>query len=396
MSEREPLIFLVSGEASGDILAGRLMAALKQETGGRIRFAGVGGPQSERQGLTSLFPMRELSLIGIAEVIPHVPLIVRRLNETVAAARGLKPDAVVTVDSPSFTLRVARRLRASGIPAIHYVAPQLWAWRPGRARRLALSVDHLMALLPFEVSFFAQYGIPCTYVGHPAIEGGIEAADGAGFRTRHDIPADATALLVVPGSRNFEVRGTLPIFKEAVLLLKGKHPDLQIVVPVATSTAEIVREVTSDWPFHVVLADAGERFDAFAACDAALAKSGTVTLELALSNVPMAVAYRVSAVTAFVIRRMVRVQHAALVNLLAGREVVPEYIQENFTPERLANAVDELLRSGEAREAQQRGFREVADLIGTGDTAPSVRAARLVLDVIRAREAGVPAKSGLV
>ena len=167
MDGREPLIFIVSGEASGDNLAGRLMAALKRETGGRVRFAGVGGSQSERQGLESLFPMSDLSVMGFAEVLPHLPRIVRRLNETTAAVRRLKPDAVVTVDSPGFCLRLAHHLRGSGIPVIHYVAPQLWAWGPFRARKLKKRVDHIMALLPFEVPFFAKYGIPCTYVGHP-------------------------------------------------------------------------------------------------------------------------------------------------------------------------------------------------------------------------------------
>jgi lipid-A-disaccharide synthase len=388
MTEREPLIFVISGEASGDNLAGRLMAALKQETGGRVRFAGVGGPQSERQGLDSLFPMRELSLIGIAEVIPHVPLIVRRLNETVAAGRRLKPDAVVTVDSPSFTLRVARRLRASGIPVIHYVAPQLWAWRPGRARKLARSVDHLMALLPFEVPFFATYGIPCTYVGHPAIEAGIELADGAAFRTRHGIPPDVPALLVAPGSRAGEVRRMLPVFGDALRLLREAYPELRIVIPVAHTAAEVVAAMTQDWQYPVILVpDATERFDAFAACDAAMAKSGTVTLELALANVPMVVAYKVSTSTAFLVRRMgVSVQYASLVNLLAGRQVAPEFIQEECTAARLAAAVGELLQPGEAIEAQQQGFREVAGKLGASDPSPSVRAARLVLDIVRARE----------
>ena len=170
MSLKQPLIFIVSGETSGDNLAGKLMAALKAETDGRVRFAGIGGPQSEAEGLTSLFPMRELSLIGLAEVLPHLPRLIKRLNQTAEAALALKPDAVVTVDSPGFCLRLADRLRDSGIPIVHYVAPQLWAWRPGRAHKLATRVDRLMVLLPFEVPFFAGYGIKSIFVGHPAIE----------------------------------------------------------------------------------------------------------------------------------------------------------------------------------------------------------------------------------
>ena len=189
MSRQEPLIFIVSGETSGDNLAGRLMAALKAQTEGRVRFAGVGGPQSEAQGLTSLFPMRELSVMGLAEVLPHLPRLIRRLNQTTEAALALKPDAVVTVDSPGFCLRLAHHLRGSGIPIVHYVAPQLWAWRPGRARKLAKRVDHLMALLPFEVPFFANYGIRSTFVGHPAIESGADQGDGSGLQGASRHPA---------------------------------------------------------------------------------------------------------------------------------------------------------------------------------------------------------------
>jgi lipid-A-disaccharide synthase len=389
MSREEPLIFVVSGEASGDNLAGRLMAALKAETGGRVRFAGVGGSQSAAHGLESLFPMRELSVMGLAEVLPHLPRLIRRLNETAAAVQALNPDVIVTVDSPGFCLRLAHKTRSTGIPIVHYVAPQLWAWRPGRARKLAKRVDHLMALLPFEVPFFANYGIPCTYVGHSAIESGAARGDGLAFRKRHDLPADVPLLCVVPGSRSGEVRRILPVFSEALRLLKENYADLRVVIPVAASVADEVDALTKDWPLPVIqVAEAEERFDAFAACDAAMTKSGTVTLELALAQVPMVVAYRVSAATAFLIRRMgVDVEHASLVNLLAGHAVVPELLQEDCTADRLAAAVDELLRSEEAREAQREGFREVLKVLGETTPPPSERAAKVVLDAIRVRNA---------
>jgi lipid-A-disaccharide synthase len=388
MSGPDPLIFVVSGEISGDNLAGRLMAALKRKTGGNIRFAGVGGPASEAQGMTSLFPMSELSLVGLAEVLPHLPRLIRRLNQTTHAVRSLKPDAVVTVDSAGFSTRLAHHLRGSGIPVVHYVAPQLWAWRPGRARKLAKRVDHLMALLPFEEAFFAEYGIPCTYVGHPAIESGASRGDGLRFRTRHGIPSDAPLLCVVPGSRAGEVHRMLPTFGEALRRLKDRHPDLQVVIPAVEATAATVREDTREWPLSVTLVDTGERYDAFAAADAALAKSGTVTLELALAKVPMVVGYRVSAATAFLIRRMgVNVEHASLVNLLLGREVVPEFIQEACTGEAMAEAVDRLLRSEEAREAQRQGFRELDEVLGEPDPPPSERAAQVVLEIVNGRSA---------
>jgi lipid-A-disaccharide synthase len=395
MDRREPLIFIVSGEASGDNLAGRLMAALKRKTGGRIRFAGVGGSQSEGQGLESLFPMSDLSVMGLAEILPHLPRLIGRLNQTTKAARDLKPDAVVTVDSPGFSLRLAHHLRGSGIPVIHYVAPQHWAWGSFRTRKLKKRVDHILALLPFEVPFFAQHGIPCTYVGHPTVEVGLERGDGPAFRARHGISADAPLLCVLPGSRAGEVSRILPVFGAALLQLKKKHPDLRIVIPVVDSVAQLVRDITADWPLpEVTVVDMAERADAFAASDAAMAKSGTVTLELALANVPMLVAYRVSPASAFLIRRMgVSVEHASLVNLLAGRLAVPEFLQEDCTPDRLAVAAGEILWSEPVRAKQRQAFKEVVKALGAPTPSPSERAAQVVLDIVGAK---TPADRALI
>lgn len=383
MSGQEPLVFIIAGEPSGDNLAGRLIGALRTMTSDRIRIAGVGGPQSEAQGLKSLFPMRELALIGIAEVVPHLPRLLKRMSQTAATIREMKPDIVVTVDAPSFTLRVANKLRGSGIPIVHYVAPQAWAWRAGRAKTLGHRVNHLMALLPFEVPFFAEHGLPTTYVGHPAIESAL-AGDGPSFRKSHGIADTAPLLCVVPGSRNSEVRRMLPVFAEAVETLSERYRDLQIVIPVAPNVAETVEAQTRGWPLPVLhVTNPAERFDAFAASDVAMAKSGTVTLELGLARVPMAVAYRVSALTAFIVRRMpIAVQYASLVNLLAEREVVPELLQEDCTAEAVAEKVGTLLGSPEARAEQQEGFAEVLRVLGDADPPPSERAAKVVLDLI--------------
>jgi len=384
MDRREPLIFIVSGEASGDNLAGQLMGALKRKTGGRVRFAGVGGAQSESQGLTSLFPMSDLSVMGLAEILPHLPRLIRRLGETTAAIGRLKPDAVVTVDSPGFCLRLAHHLRGSGIPIIHYVAPQLWAWGPFRARKLKKRVDHIMALLPFEVPFFEKYGISCTYVGHPTVDAGVERGDGPAFRLRHGIGPDTPVLCVLPGSRAGEVRRILPIFGRALLLLKEKYPDLRIAIPVVDAVTSLVEDITRDWPVpEILIIDMAERFDAFAAADAAMAKSGTVTLELALAKVPMVVAYRISPTSAFLVRRMgISVEHASLVNLLAGRQVVPERLQEDCTPENLAASVDEILASEQVRAGQLQAFEEVVNALGDRTPPPSERAAMVVLDIV--------------
>jgi lipid-A-disaccharide synthase len=388
MDRPEPLIFIVSGETSGDNLAGRLMAALKRKTDGGIRFAGVGGPQSEKEGLKSLFPMSDLSVMGLAEILPHLPRLIRRINETAAAARELKPDALVTVDSPGFCLRLAHHLRGSGIPVIHYVAPQLWAWGPFRARKLKKRVDHIMALLPFEPPFFEQYGISCSYVGHPAIDAGAERGDGPAFRRRHGLGAEATVLCALPGSRAGEVRRMLPVFGDALRLIKEQYPDLRVVIPAVDSVADLIKDITRDWPLPVLLVnDMAERFDAFAASNAAMAKSGTVTLELALAGVPMVVAYRISPASAFLVRRMgVAVEHASLVNLLLGRQVVPEFLQEDCTGPKVAEAMIDLLGAKKARQAQQKDFKEVAQALGERTPSPSERAAKLVLDIVQSRE----------
>jgi lipid-A-disaccharide synthase len=333
--------------------------------------------------------MSDLSVMGLAEVLPHLPRLIRRINETARAARELAPDAVVTVDSPGFCLRLAHHLRGSGIPVIHYVAPQLWAWGPFRAKKLKKRVDHIMALLPFEVPFFAQYGIPATYVGHPAIDAGAEHGDGPAFRARHKISVDTPLLCVLPGSRAGEVRRMLPVFGEAVALLKQKHPDLRIVIPAVDSVAGLVRDMTKDWPLPVLLvSDMAERFDVFAASNAAMAKSGTVTLELALAGVPMVVAYRISPTSAFIVRRMgVAVEHASLVNLLLGRQVVPEFLQEECTGANIAEGVDEILSSETVRAAQQKDFAAVVKALGSPTPSPSERAAKVVLDIVQGRAA---------
>ena len=385
-AEAGPLIFLVAGEASGDNLAGRLMAALKRKTGERVRFAGVGGPAMVREGLDSLFPMGELSLMGLAEILPHLPRIRRRLRQTVAEIERLAPDAVVTVDSPEFAFRVARRIGHLGVPRVHYVAPHVWAWRPRRARKLAHCLDHLLALLPFEPRFFEGSGLPCSFVGHPVLEAGAERGDGAAFRARHGIAPDATVVSVLPGSRHTEVRRLLPVFAQAVRLLGRNRPGLTVAVATVEAVRDEVTAAVRAWPMPtIVVTEPAEKYDAFAASRAAVAKSGTVTLELALAGVPMVVCYKVSPVTAFLARRLVSVDHVALVNLLADRQVAPELLQAACTPQAIVEAVEPLLTDEAERAAQLSGFRDVVARLGGVSPAPSERAAEVVLEVIQRR-----------
>ncbi len=381
--EAGPLVFLIAGEASGDNLGARLMAALKRRTGNRIRFAGVGGAAMAEEGLVSLFPMGELSLMGLAEILPHLPRLLRRLGETAAEVARLRPQAVVTIDSPEFSFRVARRIARLGIPRVHYVAPQVWAWRPGRARKLVGTIDHLLALLPFEPRFFEDAGLPCGFVGHPVVESGADRGDGAEFRARHGIAPEATVISVLPGSRHNEVGRLLPVFERAAELLARDRPEIVFAVSTVEAVREEVAAAVQNWVRPAIaVTDPAEKFDAFAASRAAISKSGTVTLELALAGVPMVVCYKVSALTGFFVRRLVRVPHASLVNLLADRVVVPELMQEACTPAVIAEIVAPLLDEGAARAAQLAGFEEVLERLGGSTPAPSERAAAAVLGIV--------------
>ena len=373
------LLYLVAGEASGDVLGARLMAALAARRPG-LRFAGVGGQRMQAQGLVSLFPMQELSLMGLAEVLPALWRVLARLRETEADVLARRPDALVTIDAPSFTLRLAARLRPKGVRVIHYVAPQVWAWRPGRVRKIAARVDRLLCLLPFEPGFFAAAGIDARFVGHPILEG-ASPGDGMAFRATAGIAPDAPVLAVMPGSRSGELARHLPLFGEALARLSGEVPG---VVPVALALPEHEARIATAWPgTRVVSADADKR-DALAAAAAALVKSGTSSLEVALAGVPQVVAYRGNPLTAAIVRRLVRVRHASLVNLLASESAVPELLQEQATGASLAAAVGTLLSDPRAAERQHAAFAEVrAALAAPGGVAPSEAAAEAVLEALQ-------------
>lgn len=381
-----PLVFLVAGEPSGDALGARLMAALKARTGGAVRFAGIGGEGMAAQGLDSLFPMSELSVMGLIEVLPRLPGILRRLGETAREVRRLRPAAVVTIDSPDFCFRLAKRLRGTGVPLIHYVAPSVWAWRPGRARKIAGFLDHLLALLPFEPPFFEREGLACTFVGHPVVESGADQGDGVAFRARHGIPAEAPLICVLPGSRRSETSRLLPVFARTVAGLRERRPALRAVVPVIGAVADEVAGAVADWPVPTtVVRERAEKYDAFAAAAVALAASGTVALELAMADLPAVIAYRLSPPSAWLARRLIRVPYVSLVNLVLDRPVMPELLQEDCRPERLVAALASLLDDGAARRAQTEAGREALVRLGRGGPSPGERAATVVLDVIAAR-----------
>jgi lipid-A-disaccharide synthase len=379
----EPLlVYLVAGEPSGDLLGARLMAALRAETAGRVRFAGVGGEEMAAEGLQSLFPLRDVAVMGLLEVLPAAARVLRRVRQTARDVLARRPAVVVTIDSWGFTGRVAARLQRAGVPAprVHYVAPMVWAWRPGRARRLARRLDHLLCLLPNEPPYFEAAGLPATHVGHAVVESGAEGGDGPGFRRRHGIAPGTPLLCLLPGSRRSETTRLLPIFDETLRRLAQRHPGLRVVVPTVDTVADAVARAAARFG-GLVVRGRQDKYDAFAAADVALAASGTVALELALAGLPAVITYRVSAVTGWIGRRLLRVPYVNLVNLLLDRAAVPELLQERCRPELLADAVSALLGDEAARRAQREAGREALRRLGYGGPPPSARAARIVLDL---------------
>ena len=376
------LVYLLAGEHSGDVLGARLMAALKAARPD-LHFAGIGGPRMAAEGLHSLFPMQELAVMGLLEVLPRLARLRRLMAATVADIAARRPDVLVTIDSPGFTLRLLRRVAGLGIRRVHYVAPQVWAWRESRVRHFPGLWDRLLCLLPFEVAFFGGHGLPASFVGHPVLESGADAGSAARFRGLHHLAPDAPVLVLMPGSRRSEAGRLLPVYGATVALLARRFPTLVPVVPAAAAVAGHVAAATATWQQRpLIVTDLAEKHDAYAAAAAALTKSGTSTLELALAGVPMAVTYRVNPITAAIARRLIRVKHVAMVNLLAGRAIVPELLQQDCRPDRLAATLATLIGDREAATAQRAAFREVIATLAPPHGTPSAAAAAEVLAVL--------------
>jgi lipid-A-disaccharide synthase len=377
---------LVCGEPSGDALGAQLMAGLKQLAGTRVRFSGVGGPAMACEGLESLYPLDATSVMGLREVVPAIPRILKHVKLAVDFAVRTRPDAVVVIDSPDFTHRVARGIKARdpSIRTVDYVAPQVWASRAYRARAMASYFDLVLALFPFEVNFFRRYGLKAAFVGHPVIERRTKMVGGAALRARLGIAPQTPLLALLPGSRSSEIRFILPTFKQAVARLAKRVPGLVTVLPTVPHVAAKVRAAAAGWPtpLHIVESEA-DKYAAFNAADVALAASGTVTAELALAKTPMVVAYKVGGLTYFLSRFLMTVTHFTLINILLGREAVPEFLQDGATPQALADAVGHLFADADARAAQTAAMEDFAHALGADDEPPSLRAARLLLEFLR-------------
>ena len=376
------LIYIIAGEASGDVLGARLIAALRKLRPD-LTFAGIGGERMAEQGMPSLFDYRELALMGLLEVLPRIRQLKRRLAETEADILARQPALLVTIDSPGFTLRIAEAVKPHGIRVLHYVAPQVWAWRPGRVKKLRHKIDHLLCLLPFEPAFFEAAEIPVRFVGHPVLESGVDQGSAARFRARHGLAETDRPLIIMPGSRRSEATRLLPIFAETVKALSAQVPGVRPIIPVSPIVAPLIRAATAHWPSAPILVDQlDEKHDAFAAAaqnGAGLIKSGTSSLEMAVAGVPHIVAYRVNPITAAIARRLVKVPHASLVNLLCQREVVPEHIQESCTPAALLKSLLPLLQEAQSGVAQRQGFAETLAALQAPSGTPSEAAAAAVL-----------------
>jgi lipid-A-disaccharide synthase len=369
-------LYLIAGEPSGDRLGAALMAGLKALSPG-VEFHGIGGPLMQAEGMVSLFPMEELSIMGLVEVLPKYRALKRRMAEAAADALACQPAALITIDSPDFCLRVAALVKQSrpDLRTIHYVAPSVWAWRPGRAAKMARHIDHVLALLPFEPPYMQAAGMTCDFVGHPVVSEPLASPE-----ERAVLAAEGPLLLALPGSRKGEVSRLCPVFGATIARLKARHPTLRVVLPTVRGVEPLVRELTRDWAVAPqIITDAALKRAAFAMADVALAASGTVSLELAANDCPMVIAYDMNRLTLWLMRSAARVDTVTLVNLVSETRVVPEFIGARCQPDLIAPALEAVLADP---SGQKQAMQVTMQRLGQGGDAPGLRAARAVLAAI--------------
>jgi lipid-A-disaccharide synthase len=396
-SKRELRLFLVAGEHSGDALGAQVMARLNAQVRGRIRYFGVGGEGMRAHGLLSQFPLSDVAVMGLSAIVARLPTLISRVYRTVDAAVAAEPDAVVIIDSPEFTHAIAKRIRRRRphIPIIDYVSPSVWAWRAGRAARMRGYIDHVLALLPFEPEAHQRLGgPPCTYVGHPLIErySEITAVDPEPLRARLGLDPRKPVLVVLPGSRSSEVRQLIEPFGAAIAGLHARGIEPHVIVPVVDHLRGLIERGVMGWPVvPQFVEDHSDKFRAFKLATAALAASGTVTLELGLAGAPMVVAYRVDGLARH-LRFLVKVPSIVLANLVLGHNAFPEFVQEDCNGETLAGSLAPLFADTPERVQQRAALQEVPRrmLLGGGEQ-PSDLAARIVLHYAEGgRHAGRP------
>ena len=381
-TDKKIKIYLVAGEPSGDLLGSRLMRAMREKTNGNVEFFGVGGDTMQAEGLKSLFDISDLAVMGIMEVIPSIPKVLRHIKEVVKDIKEKAPDALVTIDSWSFSARVHKAVRNKKIkiPQIHYVAPQVWAWKKKRAKTMYKYIDCLLTLLSHEPKYFTPYHLPAYFVGHPVIESNVVEARGDDFYEKYHVGKDRRIICLLPGSRKNEVSRLLPVFIEAARKLKEKDNSFYFVVPTVSTVADSVKNIMKKSGLeYLIIENENDRYQAFHASVAAIAASGTVALELAIAKVPHIIAYKVAPFTAWLARHLLHIQFVNLSNILLGREVVPELLQEGCEANNIEHHISGLLQKDIVYEKQQSGFDKVCKILGMGKQTPSENACEIIL-----------------
>ena len=386
-NDKKLKIYLVAGEPSGDLLGSRLMRAMKAKLADKVEFYGVGGDTMEEEGLLSLFDITDLSVMGIIEVIPSIPKVLRHIKEVVSDIKEKQPDVLITIDSWSFSSRVHKAVRKQNIklPQLHYVAPQVWAWKKKRAKTMHKYIDCLMTLLAQEPKYFTPYNLQAYFVGHPVIESDVAKVDGAGFRKKYGISPEKRIISLLPGSRKNEVARLLPIFIGTAKMMAKKDRNFYFVLPTVSTVENNVKKMMQKSGLdYVVIDNEQDRYQAFHVSEAAIAASGTVALELAIAKVPHIIAYRVAPLTAWLAKHLLHIQFVNLSNILLGREIVPELLQERCDSVNIENHILSLIKKGALYEKQQSGFKKVCHILGMGERTPSENACEVILKQIEA------------
>ncbi|CAK7192417.1 Lipid-A-disaccharide synthase [Commensalibacter sp. Nvir] len=377
-------IWILAGETSGDDIGAKLMKSLRKQHP-HITFFGVGGSQMKKQGQLQLFPMDELAVMGFIEVLPKLYKLLRLLTQAKESIRTLNPHVVVTIDSPAFSLRLLKKLKHMGIKRVHYVAPQVWAWHENRVKKFPGLWDKLLCLFPFEKDFFLKWKLNSSFVGHPVLENNTQAGNTNAFKEKYNISTKQPILLLMPGSRRSELPKLLPIFEKTFFLLRLKLSELIAIIPTSPLAEKKVKHLVQNWPIQpLIISDASDKLDAYTVADIALTKSGTSTLELALFKTPMVVAYRVNMLTAIIAKKLIKVPFVCIVNLLAGREIVPELLQERCKPSVLADTLYNIMMDDRLKLCQYEGFAEVIQTLqAPGNNSPSEAAAHEIMTIIK-------------
>ncbi|MGE0252390.1 MAG: lipid-A-disaccharide synthase [Dongiaceae bacterium] len=375
-------VALIAGEPSGDYLGARLMGALKAQHS-NINFIGIGGPLMQAQGLQSFFPYEELALMGLVEIIPHIRHLQKRIQRTADYLRQINPAALITIDSPGFNKRVVKKIGKGRFPLIHYVAPSVWAWRPGRAKVMAKLYDAVLCLLPFEPPYFERAGMKAYFIGHPIVESGAGIGDAKRLRQKLNINPNAKVICLLPGSRKGEIARHMPLFRQTMARLQERYGQVVALLPTLPHLQELIAPHIKNFPtpLHILTAEQ-DKHDAFALSQIALAASGTVTLELALAGLPHVVVYRVNWLTALIARQLVKTPWITLSNILLQKNTVPEYIQERATPHLVTEAIAELLDNPTKRMDQIASLEEASQKLKQ-TALPSEAAAKAVLSLMK-------------